>query len=61
MTAAMKTADHDPAFAVALVVLLALSLAAFFCDPHWQPPGSPRISWNGARAQRDAAAETANP
>ena len=60
MTSMMKTADRDTAYAVALVLLLAISLAAFFCDPHWQPLGHPRISWNGARVQRDAPAEGAN-
>ena len=41
----MKIGDKDMAFAVALALLLALSLAAFFCDPHWQPLQNPRIAW----------------
>jgi len=45
MTSAMKIGDKDMAFAVALALLLALSLAAFFCDPHWQPLQNPRIAW----------------
>jgi hypothetical protein len=53
----MKTADRDRAYAVALVLLLALSLAAFFCDPHWQPLGRPRISWTAAMPPRNGPAE----
>jgi hypothetical protein len=60
MTFAMKTSDRDTAYAVALVLLLAISLAAFFCDPHWQPLGQPRISWTAATSPRTAAAEGAN-
>jgi hypothetical protein len=50
MTAAMKTAERDVAYAVALALLLGISLAAFFCDPHWQPLGQPRISLTGMTA-----------
>lgn len=57
----MKTADRELAYAVALVLLLAISLAAFFCDPHWRPLGPPRISWTAATPPRNAPAEGANP
>jgi len=47
MTSAMKATDRDLAFAVALALLIAVTLAAFFCDPHLRPTGNPRISWTG--------------
>jgi hypothetical protein len=56
MTSAMKTTDRDLAYSVALALLLAISLAAFFCDPHWQPLGRPRISWAGTMVRSDGPA-----
>jgi hypothetical protein len=43
----MKAPDRDLAFAVALALLIAVTVAAFFCDPHWRPTGNPRITWAG--------------
>jgi hypothetical protein len=51
----MNTADKDTAFAVALVLLIAISLAAFFGDPHWQSTCSSRILWAGVAAGSGAA------
>jgi hypothetical protein len=52
----MKVTDKDPAFALALAILLGLSVAAFFCDAHWHPSGPPRITWSEGPAPADAPA-----
>jgi hypothetical protein len=34
----MRVPDKDVSFAVAMALLVAIALAALFCDPHFRPP-----------------------
>jgi hypothetical protein len=61
LTSTMIATGKDPAFALALAILLLLSLAAFFCDPHWHPKGRPRITWSSGPAAADAPAAAPMP
>jgi hypothetical protein len=53
MTPLVKATGHDRAFALALAVLIAASVVAFFCDPHQRPTGSTRMGWTGPVSAAD--------
>jgi hypothetical protein len=61
MTLVMKTSDRDLAFAVALGILIGISLAAFLCDSHWRLPGDPRVSWTEPAAEPHPAGGKFHP